>query len=498
MIILGVTSDDKGAQLEALVSATLGADGYAAIAGNVVGAGGDELDVTAELRSNVLTQEHVTPVVCEAKAYGKAVVLPIWHKFLGKIFIARATNSRAIGVLIALNGVSGNVRGNFNSLSDTGLFIVDGRDLQSRATDTGEIAPEAEALSRIGGAFFREPERIELAYYGGRYYWIATWVDGSYSVVDGRGEVLPTEQIERIQSALSASVAGELLATAEARIRAERRHADRVRLISRLIRGESLQLSDIPSDDPDLFDELSAEPFVSRTGNALVALDPSGLSPTAISRFFICLFQANVPVRLLGFVADGSHRAYVERLIDSLSELHPGLSLDATGDQQLRALAPSFPSIWLTVALPNTFLTAQRDEDEPEMSPEDARRVELVNQNAFWESVIGAIRSDFVNPNLRGFLFDHLHVAELEEHRTLTVKTWERALGSASAETRDVLGSLSAELAGDAGTGHIVIRALPGMAEPWEMEHPGAVVELERNPQAQTSEAESEADESGH
>jgi hypothetical protein len=80
---------------------------------------------------------------------------------------------------------------------------------------------------------------------------------------------------------------------------------------------------------------------------------------------------------------------------------------------------------------------------------------------------------------LRGFLFDHLHIAELEEHRTLTVKTWERRLGNASAETRDALGSLSHELAGGAGTGHVIIRVLPTMSEPWDMEHPEPVIELE-------------------
>ena len=479
MIILGVNSDDKGAQLEALVSSTLRAEGYDAIEGNVIGAGGDELDVTAELRSTVVTREHVTPVICEAKAYGKPVVLPIWHKFLGKIFIARTTNARAIGVLIALNGVSGNVRGNFNSLDDTGLMIVDGRDLETRAIRTGEILDETGVVDRVRGSFSRDPDSVEVAYYGGRYYRIVRWSEESYSVADGRGEMLPVEQLERIQDALSASISGELLATAEARAHAEKQHAERVRLIGRLVRGQTLTRSDMPTGHEQLFDELAQEPFLTTVTDALSTVEPSTLPASAVARFFECIFQSVVPVGLLGFVADGLHEPYVERLIDSLPDLHPGLSLDTPGKTELHKLAPFFPSIWMTIARPDSFLTAQFEGDEAGESNDADERVVIVNRNAFWEQVIAAIRSDFINPNLRGFLFDHLHVAELEEHRTLTVKTWEQSLGSASAETRDALGRLSDELVGSAGTGHVVIRVLSTMNEPWDMLHPDPVVELE-------------------
>lgn len=479
MLILGVNSDDKGAQLEALVRSTLASDGYDAIEGNVIGAGGDELDVTAELHSTVLNHSHMTPVICEAKAYGKPVILPIWHKFLGKIFVARAANPRSIGVLIALNGVSGNVRGSFNGLSDTGLLIVDGRDLEARATSTGELASDVDAVQRIRAAFSRDPSRLDTAYYGGRYYRIAWWDEESYSVVDGLGELLPVEMLQRIGSALSASLSGELLATAEARLHAERRHAERVRVIGRLLRGRAVPRGEMPEGYEDLFEELAHEPFLATQADSLLIVDPPTLVASGVARFFECLFQTVVPVGLLGFIADGLHRPYVERLIDSLGELQPGLSLDVAGEAELRQIAPFFPSVWLAIARPDSFFAAHQNGETSASSDEVDERIVIVNRNVFWEKVIEAVRSDFVNPNLRGFLFDHLHIAELEEHRTLTVKSWERRLGSASAETRDALGSLSRELAGEAGTGHVVIRVLPTMSEPWEMQHPDPVIELE-------------------
>jgi hypothetical protein len=49
--------------------------------------------------------------VCEAKAYRDPVSLPTWQKFLGELFIERSETPTTIGILVALSGVNGNVRG---------------------------------------------------------------------------------------------------------------------------------------------------------------------------------------------------------------------------------------------------------------------------------------------------------------------------------------------------------------------------------------------------
>jgi hypothetical protein len=165
--------------------------------------------------------------------------------------------------------------------------------------------------------------------------------------------LLPVEQLERIQGALSASLPGECQATTEARVHAEMRHAERVRVISRLLRGGALTRGNMPEGHEELFDELAQEPFLATRAESLVIVDPSTLLGNEIARFFECLFQAVVPVGLLGFIADDLHRPYVERLIDALSELQPGLTLDDAGYAELREIAPYFPSVWLEIARPD-------------------------------------------------------------------------------------------------------------------------------------------------
>ena len=54
MLVLGVTADDKGAQLEALVRSVLESQGCQRVRRNLVGSGGNELDVVAERKSEVV------------------------------------------------------------------------------------------------------------------------------------------------------------------------------------------------------------------------------------------------------------------------------------------------------------------------------------------------------------------------------------------------------------------------------------------------------------
>ena len=128
MLILGVTADDKGAPVESLIRKVLQEQGYTKITSNVVGAGGNQLDVTAARESILVTSTQLTPLMCEAKAYSDPVNMPTWQKFLGKLFIERKKDSTAIGMLVALNGINGNVTGSYADLqkNDTALLVFDG------------------------------------------------------------------------------------------------------------------------------------------------------------------------------------------------------------------------------------------------------------------------------------------------------------------------------------------------------------------------------------
>lgn len=478
MLILGVTSDDKGAQLEALVQATLVAEGYEKITRNFIGAGGDEIDVAAQLVGTLVGQSHTTPVMCEAKAYAKAITLPIWHRFLGKVFIQRAANHQAVGVLIALNGVSGNVRGNFEHLRlhDSALMIVDGNDLESRAIGTGELLPEIEVRKLVKSSLEQDPLRLDSTYYGGGFSWVARWGQDQYSIVDGRGAMLAATKIEQLRPALEATISGQLVAAKEVEVLLEQRHAERVRLLNLLFRGRTVAHTSIAEDHQALFDELASEEFTSGGTKRLRLVPAEALSATGVSRLFQVLFQGPIRVESLSFVAERLHDPYVQRLVDLLPDLQHGFAIETTNEADLRAIAPLFPSIWATLAKPIAFLAGH--EAGQDDSPTD-RQLREVDNNAFWEEMQRVVRSDFSNVYLRGFLFDHLGVAELEERRTVKVKTKELAVGTMATELRDAIARLGEELAGEAGTNHALVRILPTVAEPWDQTHPDPAVILD-------------------
>lgn len=156
MRVLGVTSDDKVAQLETLVRTILGRQSYQKVRLNVVGAGGNELDVEAVLETLLLGDTQVTPVLGEAKAYMTPVDMPTWQKFLGKVFIERATNPTAVGMLVALNGINGNVVGSYEALHerDKSLFVFEGSDLVRLATDPthGLVSCQSQVATPIPSA----------------------------------------------------------------------------------------------------------------------------------------------------------------------------------------------------------------------------------------------------------------------------------------------------------------------------------------------------------
>lgn len=172
MLILGTTADDKGAQLESLVYTILQREGYVRIVKNRVGAGGNELDVSGERESAVAGATQITPLLCEAKALASPVAMPAWQRFLGKLFIERTVNRNAVGMLVTLNGVNGNVDGSFQSLqaNDSAIFIIGPANLIEIAEMSGEVCDLPELRNELLVIFQRPFARIELAYYNGGYY----------------------------------------------------------------------------------------------------------------------------------------------------------------------------------------------------------------------------------------------------------------------------------------------------------------------------------------
>ncbi|MEU7619416.1 hypothetical protein AB0B27_25435 [Micromonospora rifamycinica] len=452
----------------------LESQGYVEVYSNVVGSGGNELDVTAKRRFALLGKEHVTSVICEAKAYRDPVNMPIWQKFLGKLFIKRSEMPTTIGILVALSGFNGNVRGSYESLQakDANLFVFDGRDLFNRARETKEIASDGEVRRSVQEQFRRGISSIEPAYYGGGYFWIVWWNGEEYSVVNAHGDRLLAQEVENLRAALEESVNGKLLATEEALAHAEVRHNIKVALISRLLQGGTVAAEDSSTDDEGTaLASLADEPYSCLEEGRLGLIPADQLDSAGVARFFVSLFETSTSVKHLAFMVGRHHDPYVQRLVDSLPDQQAGFTLAEDDIHSLRAIAPLFPSVWVTLARPIHMITHHRT-TEPHLADE----VTLISdRNTFWDEIIRVIRGDFTNAFLRGFLYDHLGVADLDETTEVAIKSKNGLVGTMKTKTRTAIRQLSGELVGEAGTRHVLIRMLPTVGEPWEDSHPDPI-----------------------
>ncbi|GAA3537143.1 hypothetical protein GCM10022235_00740 [Kribbella ginsengisoli] len=470
MLILGLTADDKGAQLEVLVRTVLEQQGYKNLRTNQVGAGGNELDVVATREAAVIGSVQVTPLMCEAKAYADPVSMPVWQRFLGKLLIERFDDVNTIGMLVALSGINGNVAGSLRSLrsKDSALFVFDGRDLLELAAQRGEVAVEKDVREALNAQLRRTPVRLDAVYYAGAHYWVAWWSGGDYSVVDGHGVMLPSADVEKLRGALEGTLDGTLLATDEARAEAEERHNARVGLLNSLLQGDEVVMDDV-TRSPQAAADLADESFTCLKGANLTLLPPDEIGAAEVSRLFLSIFDDVVKVSLLSFMVGRHHDKYVRRLVDLLPEIQSGFTLDENDIRSLSEIAPLFPSVWVTLASENPMITTHRS-DATEIIDE---AVLAADRAAFWEAVATAIRSDFSNPRLRGFLYDHMGVAELQERNELFVKCKTGLVGhTIRTEVRNAVRQYTDESVSETGPVYVMVRMLPTIEEPWDQEHP--------------------------
>lgn len=471
LLILGVTAKDKGSQLEALVHSELASQGYTDVYSNVISAGGNELDVVGMRQFELMGSLHTIPLLCEAKAYADPVNVPTWQRFLGKLFLERVEKPTTVGMLVALNGVNGNVRGSVTGLhkKDNSVFVFDGNQLLGKAKASGEIADQATIISTVHAEFRRNINHVDSAYYGGGYFWVVWWNDDEYSVVNGHGLRMAAEKVEKLRDALAGSISGSLLAADEAQAQAEERHNIKASIINRLIKGEAITISDeTPEEEQDVLAGLAAEPFCQQKDGELTLVTAPNLEAAGVSKLFTSLFENAVAVRHLDFMVGFSHEPYIQRLIDTLPEHQSGFTLSDNELEQLRKLSPYFPSVWITLAQPIPMITVHRAAGG--VSADEA--IHRADRNAFWDRIIEVARDDFTNVFLRGLLYDHVGLAEIEEATHVSVKSKDGIVGSIETRTRTAIRQLSDDFVSEVGTKHALIRLLSTASEPWEESHP--------------------------
>lgn len=188
--ILGKNRDDIGTQLEQLTLRLLEFNGFRCCNHNKISSGGCEIDVCAK-KDNI-------NIICECKAHKNSINITDWLKFVGKIYTENLINYPTQGILIALSGVNGNVKGHYEQISskDNGLVkIIDGDDLLLSLQQTFNSYESTYIIHRLSQITTKDISRIDIAYYNYAIYIIAIFNDKTFSVLNHNIEDIPDERI---------------------------------------------------------------------------------------------------------------------------------------------------------------------------------------------------------------------------------------------------------------------------------------------------------------
>lgn len=191
LIVLGHSSDDKGTQLETLTASILSSLKYTDIIMNVVGKGGNELDVVAKYSTPHISGDLIHPVVCECKAYKSKVDITDWLKFLGKFYTARLEDSKAMGIMIALSGANGNVVGAYDGIlkKNVPISLVSGDDLLKSLASVFKMPPYDIIRKKVSYYTDDHIHSCDLLYYDSEIYWSIKFKD-RYTILSSQGDCL--------------------------------------------------------------------------------------------------------------------------------------------------------------------------------------------------------------------------------------------------------------------------------------------------------------------
>lgn len=186
LFIVGENSDDKGSQLENLVKRILSDYELTNVTRDEVSAGGNEIDVTADIISNTGLSQIKIPVICECKAYEDAVSMPHWLKFLGKLYIAKRNHSETQGYFIALSGVNGNVWSNYKylteDLKDNSIHLIAKDELINIIESTFKLPDRKKLEDYISQFTNRHISEMSYIYYKNQVYWAIEFSDNTFTL----------------------------------------------------------------------------------------------------------------------------------------------------------------------------------------------------------------------------------------------------------------------------------------------------------------------------
>lgn len=180
---------------------------YQNITTNYIGPGGEEIDVVADFKIPSIGMNITRRLICECKAYKTPLDTSSWLKFLGKVFVEESSKEEVYGCFIALSGVNGNVKGNYEEIrkNRSNIILVTGETLNEAVTQMYNLGN----LNDINGKIKRLTNKMirmtEICYYDNDVYWIVVFNNDEYTLLNSLGDFLIEETALIISSLIESS-----------------------------------------------------------------------------------------------------------------------------------------------------------------------------------------------------------------------------------------------------------------------------------------------------
>lgn len=414
LIILGKTNDDKGTQLEQLTKRILECQGYSNIVTNVQVSGASELDVTASKVERVGINDINTPVICECKAHEKPISMADWLKFIGKLHIARKTEPRTIGLMLALSGANGSVVGSANSdfRDDPCVQLIANDDivkLLSKVYGLPETNSTKEQLSHWPIPTITE---VNPVYYNSQIWWLIGCEDGHFSLCHSDSKPATFDEVKEIlplfpnYTIYQEDAFVDIWNSIETGM--QMRQIEKFVVIE-LLKESPLNIASVRQ----LYNGIEDQLFNASIKNSLFISADEGNSILKL-----CDFSSISKVELYKFLLDGEcsvdafstefYQSNIdEDLLKQIWTIQGGFELPIELTDTCLQLLRLSPSAMVYALQPDRFLfAAQAMAGNPDM------------MNLYYDHFMGIIQESFLNdfkrPALSGFYFHSYHINKVK------------------------------------------------------------------------------------
>lgn len=472
MIILGVTADDKGKQLETLVKTILASLGYSNIHVNVIGAGGSEADVTAQITVSKLSGESSSELICECKARKVPANMEDWQKFLGKVHLFNAgCPKQVLGCFISLRGYNGNVIGSYRQYRQTSesIDLVTEEEIVKLLSKKFTLIEESSLRSSLSKKTMRSVKSVELTYYEGSLLWFVQFADDAYTVLLSQG----TKPAPSVVAKICPLLEGETTASAYIDLDKEEESFRRRQLILKTIMAllvsskasisSNVLLKDVKIDALEMQECLSEllEKRLIRIEGDVILLEAWTTDLHIFCQVVKWWSTGPLPAQqITNFLCSDFYDSHFgEDLLLYISELQGNLPIPTERREEVLHILRMSPSSFGYATTPQQMFLQHRVINRVEGFDCDAFDIDM-----FFESLYESLERDFLNPVLQGYFYVKHGLRELEVNKQILVKGRSGVIREAKLGERVVIALVDESLGG----AFVHLRGLPTSPQPWE------------------------------